>query len=152
LEDHQEEGGAVNRTDATREIVQTIEWMMATVFEGRCPRCEALGLGDDSVMLQTDGPEGRQRWHDGAWIGHTDSCPCETDRFFDRAGFLCQRFGLEVEFASELRDGKLYFGPRFVRESGLKRNPKHLHLIGADRYTFLSHDGSWHETTGEDLR
>jgi hypothetical protein len=141
----------VNKTEAVKELEQTIDWMMTTIFEGRCPRCEALGLGDDSVTLETHGPEGRQRFHDGSSIGHIDSCPCETDRFFDRAGYLCDRYGLELEFDSELRDRKMYFGPRFIRERSPDRNPRHLFLIGADRYTFLSHDGTWHETSGEDL-
>lgn len=142
----------MNRTDAMKELEQSIEWMMTTFFEGRCPRCEALAFGEDTVLLKTSSPaEDTRVIRDGTRIGHTDKCPADAERFFERAGYLCGRFGLEVEFTSEARDDKAYYGPRFVRERGHERHQEGLYLIGADRYTYLSHDGTWHETTGEDL-
>jgi hypothetical protein len=142
----------VNRSDAVRELEQTIEWMMATLFEGRCPRCEALALGTDTVLLQTSSPGTETRTiRDGARIGHTDACPADAERFFERAGYLCERFGLEVEFTSEGRGDMSYYGPRFVRQRGGDRNSEGLFLIGPDRYTYLSHDGSWHEANGDEL-
>lgn len=142
----------MNRSHAVRELEQSIEWMMATFFEGRCPRCEALALGDDTVLLQTSSP-GRetQTIRDGAQVGHMDECPADTERFFERAGHLCERFALEVEFTSERRGDKAYYGPRFVRQGGHDRDPEGLYLIGADRYTYFSHDGSWHEASGDEL-
>jgi hypothetical protein len=143
----------MNRTDAVRELEQTIEWMMATFFEGRCPRCEAMAFSDETIMLATRHPggEGDQNVRDAERIPHAQDCPCRPETFFERAGYLCERFGLEVEFDSESRGDKAYYGPRFVRHRGHVRAPDGLFLIGADRYTYLSNDGTWHESTGENL-
>ncbi len=113
----------MNRTEAIAEIEQLIEWTLATVFEGRCPRCEAMTYSDESIMLATRHPggEGDRHIRDGERVAHAQDCPVLGMQ--DHALSLAQRFGLELLYGSERRGEMSYFGPLAVIKKGDPRPP-----------------------------